>query len=190
MVEWQTHRSQKAAQQCVRVQVPLSAPILIYFSFRIIYIMNFEILQDLTIRVEDFNLVAGRDDFLSKLRELTLEPDSGMNHELDSLQALSQQRPVQCQILTAYRQEAIVGWALLSRESSDFWFTRSDGYQSEWGALFEVYVDPTHRRQRIGSELIKTAKSLVGNDTLCIALHDSCSSGFYNKFMEWPTKIL
>ena len=145
---------------------------------------------NLTIRVEDYNIVAERPDFLSKLRALTLYNTSGMNHELDSFEKIRQERPVNVQILTAFRDELMVGWALLSREQSDFPFNVEDGYNPIDGSLFEVYVDPSHRQQGIATELFKAAKRQVNGQRLCVCPHDEPSIKFYQNFLDCNNKHL
>jgi hypothetical protein len=73
----------------------------------------------LKIEIADFSDVAKNPALLKKLRELTLHPYSGMNHELDHLERDVKERDVKCQIITAYRSSflrphVLVGWALLS----------------------------------------------------------------------------
>lgn len=145
---------------------------------------------NLTIRVEDYNSVAERPDFLSKLRELTLYRSSGMNHELDNWEKIRKERPVVAQILTAYRNEEMVGWALLSREQSDFPFTVEDAFNPIEGSLFEVYVHPEHRQQGIAKELFKTARRQVNNQKLCVCPHDFTSIKFYENFKDCDLKHL
>ena len=145
---------------------------------------------NLTIRVEDYNSVAERPDFLKQLRALTLYPSSGMNHELDNFEEVRKIRPVNVHILTAFRGELMVGWALLSREQSDFPFTVEDGYNPIEGSLFEVYVHPDHRQQGIAKELFKTAKRQVNNQRLCVCPHDFTSTRFYQNFADCDLKHL
>jgi hypothetical protein len=109
---------------------------------------NLRNLLTLTIRQVDFTLVAKQPELVSKLRELTLGPRSGMNNELDwMLPAVEEGRSINCQILLAYRSKDLVGWALLSKEDTDFYFSGTgNSYQSIDGWLFEVFVSPDHRR--------------------------------------------
>jgi GNAT superfamily N-acetyltransferase len=140
-------------------------------------------LLSLTVRVEDFNLVAQKPDLLKKLRSLTLHCNSGMNHELNQMLRIINTRPVQCKIIMAFSDRQMVGWALLSREKSDFCFTRSySGFDPKQGALFQVYVDPKHRRKGIASHLLKVARKRTGATPLCVCPHDYSSDSFYEKF--------
>src|SRR5208283_3590077 len=104
--------------------------------------MNLKNLLTLTIRVQDFNLVAEKPDFIKKIRKLTINPHSGMNSELDNFEKLAKYRNVNVKVLTAFRSKELVAWALLSKEPSTFWFTNVDGFEPHWGQLFQVYVHP------------------------------------------------
>ncbi len=153
--------------------------------------MNLKNFLTLTIQNLDFNLVAERPDLVEKLRELTLEPRSGLNHELNWMLKAAPNRKINCQILLAYRFDKLLGWALLSKEDTDFCFTRSyEGFNSEDGWLFQVYIDPAHRRQGIASELYKRALKITQNDTVCICPWDEQSAGFYSAFPDQKNKWL
>lgn len=153
--------------------------------------MNLRNLLTLTIRTVDFNLAARQTDLLPKLRKLTLGPYSGLNHELDRMLEDVKERSVDCQLFLAYRFRTLVGWGLLSKETTDFRFSRSlDGFKSEYGRMFQVFVDPSYRRQGIGSELFKKAKQLVGNEIICVCPWDERSVEFYNQFYNTDTKWL
>jgi GNAT superfamily N-acetyltransferase len=138
----------------------------------------------LTVRVRDFNLVAKSPGLIKKLRRLTLNPYSGMNNELTVLLDRIKTRPVEAKVILGYLNSELVAWALLSKEQSDFWFiNHSDGYVPSYGTLFEVYVDPNHRRKGIGSILLKAAKRKIGAaNTLCICPWDIRSEAFFNNF--------
>lgn len=152
--------------------------------------MNLKNLLTLTIRVEDYNLVARKPELLQKLRELTIRPTSGMNHELNAFAKISRIRPVQCKILMAYRSRQLVGWAILSKEDSSFYFPFSArNFKANDGSLFEVYVHPSYRRQGIASELLKKAKKYA-TDGLCVAPHDVASHGLYDKLERYHNKRL
>lgn len=136
------------------------------------------------IRTLDFNKVAQDEKLISVLRSLTLHSYSGMNHELNNLiKRVKSSEIVDVQVLAAYHKDIIVGWALLSREPSNFSFTHVwDGYRPSLGALFEVYVDPLYRRKGIGSRLVKAAKRKVGTSRLCFCPWDNQSTDFYKNF--------
>lgn len=151
--------------------------------------MNLKNLFTLTIRTEDYNLVADRPGFLRELRELSFGPGAGMCHELDNFEKIRQERKVNAEIITAYRSGELVGWALLSKEKSSFCFERNyDGYSPEYGYLFEVFVDWGHRRQGIGSALLKAAQKRVGKEALCVCPHDNTSTNFFQKFSNINNK--
>jgi GNAT superfamily N-acetyltransferase len=144
----------------------------------------------LTILVEDYNVVADRVDFMKELRRLTISYYSGLNTELNRFEVIRKERPVKCDILSAYRSDELVGWAILSKETSDFRFRRGIGYEPNQGYLFEVFVDHAYRRQGIGSELLRVARQKAGNEALCICPHDFISEGFYEKCKNTPIKLL
>lgn len=152
--------------------------------------MNVSNFSGLTVRVEDYNMVAERPDFLAQLRFLTIDPWSGMNCELTRFEEIRRERRVQAEIITAYQGELLVGWAFVSAELSDFCFHRCEGFDPQHGLLFEVFVHPNHRRQGIASELIKAAKHRAGDRSLCVCPHDDSSTGFYNRFYHFNNKWL
>ncbi len=140
--------------------------------------------QGLTIRCADFNMVVKKPDFLKKLRKLTLNPFSGMNYEISSLENLSKVRPVKCHVLLAYSDSELVGWALLSRETSTFSFAHKS-FRSGDGVLFEIFIDPAHRRKGIGTKLMQVARKKSSGDKLHIAPWDFGSARFYEKFTNY-----
>ena len=153
--------------------------------------MNLKNLLTLTIRRQSFNLVARQPELLKQLRKLTLYPDSGLNQELDHLTQLAQQRSVQAQVLLAYRQTQLVGWALVSKEKSDFNFYNTDqAYDPSYGILVEMFVAPNYRRQGVGTTLMKVAKSQAKSERLCVAPWDDGSTAFFINFSHYRTKWL
>jgi ribosomal protein S18 acetylase RimI-like enzyme len=153
--------------------------------------MNFKNWLTLTIRVEDFNEVVKRPEFIKKLRKLTLHSGSGMNYELDHLTEACNTRRVQCKVLSAYRKGMLVGWALLSREPTDYYFQNSPkGFDSTYGTLFEVYVHHEHRRQGIASELLRVAKRKANSSRLCVCPWNVSSTNFYDKFRHFGYRIM
>ncbi len=145
--------------------------------------MNLKNLLTLTIRVKDFNLVRQDAALVKKLRKLTLSPFSGMNYCLNGLERTAKIRPVDCKIFMAYRSQELVGWALLSKEPTDFCFVGSiDGFNPGQGALFQVFIHPSHRRQGIATELLKVAKKKANGSRLCVSPWDTGSESFYNHF--------
>jgi len=142
--------------------------------------MNLTNLLTLTVRVQDFNLVAHKPNLLSKLRKLTLHPKSGLNRELNRMLKDVEVRPVNCKIITAHRFRKIVGWAILSKESTDFCFAHtSQGFNASDGLLFQVFVDPAHRRQGIATEIYKKAQKLANSELLHVCPWDDRSTNFY-----------
>jgi ribosomal protein S18 acetylase RimI-like enzyme len=153
--------------------------------------MSLRNLLTLTVRTLDFNLIARQPVLLEKLRKLTLSPYSGLNCELDRMLQDVTLRPVECQVLLAYRFRTLVGWGILSKETTNFRFSHSkNGFKAEEGKMFQVFVDPAYRRQGIATELFKEAQKMVGNETLCICPWDERSEGFYNQFPNVNTKRL
>lgn len=153
--------------------------------------MNLKNLLTLTIRTVDFNLVARQPVLLEKLRKLTLSPYSGLNHELNRMLEDVKERSVDCQLLLAYRFRTLVGWGILSKETTKFRFSRSQvGFQSEHGKMFQVFIDPAYRRQGIATELFKKAQQMAGEDILHVCPWDERSEGFYSNFPNAKTKWL
>lgn len=148
-------------------------------------------LTGLTVRVSDFNLVAQRPAVIKKLRTLTLNSTSGLNNEIDNLLNLVKRRPVDCKIIRAYLDSKLVGWAILSRENSDFNFPNTDnGFSSDQGVLFEVYVHPEYRRKGVGTKIIETAKKKSGKQPICLCPWNSTSRAFFNNFKKYNPKEL
>jgi len=153
--------------------------------------MNLKNLLTLTVRAVDFNLVAHQPELLAELRKLTLSPYSGMNHELNRMLADAETRKVNCTVLLAYRFRKLVGWAILSKETTQFNFSRSyEGFNAENGMMFQVFVDPSYRRQGIASEIYKKAQQMVNNELLHVCPWDERSSNFYTKSTTVSTKWL
>lgn len=150
--------------------------------------MNLKNFFTLTIRVQDFNIVRTKPELMKQLRKLILTPRSGMNYCLDGLEKISQHRPADCKILTAYRSQELVGWALLSKEETDFVFLNTcTGFDPSQGTLFQVFIHPDYRRQGIATELLKVARRKA-NSRLCICPWDTTSEGFYNGFRSFRFK--
>lgn len=153
--------------------------------------MNLKNWLTLTIRTLDFNLVAKQEDLVAKLRELTLAPHSGLNYELNRMLKDAQTREVNCKVLLAYRFKELIGWAILSKESTDFFFRDSGGgFDGTDGWMFQVFVDPSHRRDGVGSEIYKTALKTVGSDVIHISPWNDTSYKFYATFPSINTKHL
>jgi GNAT superfamily N-acetyltransferase len=112
----------------------------------------------ITIRTLDFNKVAKQPSLLAKPRKLTLHPPSGLNYEMDTLLDIMEDRPVKAKAILAYSNITLIGWALLSKEPSDFWFPNSwNPFTPRDGWLFEVFVSAKHRRKGIGSKIFSRA---------------------------------
>jgi GNAT superfamily N-acetyltransferase len=145
----------------------------------------------INIRAIKFNDVVKRPSLLKRLRELTLEPYSGMNYELTRMTRDAKTRTVNAKVLLAYSGAKLVAWALLSNEETDFdFFNTWNGFSPSNGTLFEVYVHPDYRRQGIGSELMKSAKRRVKSKPLNICRHDFRSRQFYEGFERYGLKDL
>jgi GNAT superfamily N-acetyltransferase len=163
--------------------------------------MNFKKFLTLTIRATDFNLVAQRPELLEKLRKLTIHSGSGLNYEMNRMLKDVQTRPVRCKVILAYQSHKVwapkelVGWAIVSNEDTKFYFfgtlaTKGSYFKKEDGWLFQVYVDPKHRRQGIASAILKKARKIVKKEVLCVCPWDYRSTAFYEKQPEDLTKWL
>jgi GNAT superfamily N-acetyltransferase len=145
----------------------------------------------LTVRSLDANMLPVRPPLVQQLRKLTLHARSGLNRELDQLFELMQKRPVKAEVLLAYHQGKLVGWALLSREHSSMSFpTTWEHFYPSDGTLFEIYVDPAFRRKGIGTKLIQVARRKSKPYRLCIAPWDYQSRSFYGNFQSYGNKVL
>jgi ribosomal protein S18 acetylase RimI-like enzyme len=153
--------------------------------------MNLKNWLTLTIRTVDFNLVAKQPDLVARLRELTLAPHSGLNYELTRMLKDAQEREVKCKIILAYRFRQVVGWAICSKEDSSFCFTvGKETFKSTDGYMFQVYVEPKHRRGGIASEMYKEAVKIAGDEALNISAWDNGSHHFYSSFPDINRKNL
>jgi GNAT superfamily N-acetyltransferase len=153
--------------------------------------MNLKNLLTLTVRTADFNLVARQPELLAELRKLTLSPYSGLNHELNRMLEDVKTRSVNCQVILAYRFRKLVGWGILSKETTHFSFSRSyEGFKSENGMMFQVFVDPSYRRQGIASEIYNKAQQLANNELLHVCPWDVRSISFYTSRTKTTTKWL
>lgn len=142
--------------------------------------MNLKKFLTLTIYVEDYKMVATRPELIKKLRTLTISRYSGMNYELNNFEKINSFRKVNCKILTAYNLNKLVGWALLSKEPSNFTFQRSfNGFEANDGAMFQVYVDYPYRKQGIANELLKVA--MRKEPKLYVCPHDDLSHALFKK---------
>ena len=128
------------------------------------------------------NVVIKTPDLLKQLRELTLNNYSGMNGELDAYENTIRFRKIKARALIASLEKRIVGWATLSKEPSNFSFKNTNTcFNSDMGYLFEVFVDPAHRRKGIGTSLLNRAKLLTFGRSLCVCPHDERSNAFFDK---------
>lgn len=151
---------------------------LTFFIPTIYYMKTF---LPLNISVLSLSEIADNNDLISKIRDLTLNPYSGMNWELDNLLPQTKYRDVNCKAILCYFESQMIGWALLSQEPSDFGFYNSDGFDPKRdGALFEVYVRPDYRRFGVGTKLLEKAREIADGINLCICPHDYKSTAFYN----------
>jgi GNAT superfamily N-acetyltransferase len=153
--------------------------------------MNLTNLFMLKIRTEDFNSVADKPELLKRLRKLTLHPGSGMNHEINNMVQEAKIRTVDAKVLMAFKKRELVGWALLSKEPTDYTFRNSwSGFQPGQGVLLQVFVNPSFRRQGIGSALVKASRKKAGPSRLCICPWDYQSEEFYKNFEHYKhTKL-
>ena len=148
--------------------------------------MNLTKLFTLRIHTEKFDDVAKKPELINRLRSLTLHPGSGMNYELNHMLQSAKTRSVNAKCLLAYYNRELVGWALLSREQSNFIFTHSwSGYNPNQGTLLQVFVNPDLRRKGIGSALVKAARKKAGPSQLCVCPWDNRSKKFYQNFEHY-----
>lgn len=148
--------------------------------------MNLKNFFTLTIRVEDYNLVADRPGFLDQLKKMSFGPGAGLCYELECFEEIRQERKVEAEIITAYSSKELAGWALLSKEFSSFPFCGGKGFDPVQGYLFELFVTPSHRRSGIGTAMMKAAKKRIGSARLCVCPHDQKSTEFFMKNYQIP----
>jgi len=142
-------------------------------------------------KIVDFNKIANHPEMIRKLRGLTLHSHSGMNCELNNLMKLSKARKVNSEIFLAFVKTQLVGWALYSNESSKVVFTSyddGDQFNSGYGSLFQIFIDPKFRKMGIGTELVKIAAKKSNNRKICICPWDNLSTKFFSKFNNLKMK--
>jgi GNAT superfamily N-acetyltransferase len=135
------------------------------------------------IYLRNFDTIKEKKILIDQLRTLTLHPNSGMNKELDNLSRISKCRKTNAKIVLASYKREIIGWALISKEKSDFSFSLKyyDGYSPEYGTLVEIFVDPRFRKLGIGTKIIEFAKTKI-NDKICFCSWDKLSKSFFDNF--------
>lgn len=144
--------------------------------------MKVKNLPPLTIRATSLNIVARNKSLLSKLREMTLNPNSGMNYELNHLLPLSEKTDVKVNILLGHINDELIAWSLLSSEDTDFYFFRTKKtFSSKDGVMFQIFVKEKYRKMGVGRQMLKFAKYKTKGQTLCICPWDSVSDSFYNR---------
>jgi len=146
------------------------------------------------IEVIDMNRVLANPKLLSQIKKLTLKPcydgfASGMNVELIMFERLALERRVNASAIVAYLGSEMIGWALCTREASDFVFNTNQSFVGQ-GILFEVYVDPSYRQMGIGSALFRKASETFSDEKLFVCPWDTVSDSFYSKHKNLPHEII
>lgn len=145
--------------------------------------------KDLIIRVKNFNEIANDLILLKSLKRLTLNYFSGMSHELRSFEKISKIREVKAKIILSYIKNELVGWALMSKEPSDYFFKKlPQGFDPSYGVLFEIFISYFYRRQGIGTEMLKVARRKADPYKLYFVPWNNISDKFYNKFKRYNYK--
>lgn len=141
-----------------------------------------------TILTQSFNEVFLNKKLMLLLRGLTLTEDSGLNHELSSLEKISLNREAKAKIFIARTGSQIIGWAILSREYSRFPFPNGTNFfKPEYGSLFELFVSPQYRRQGVGTALFKEARKNAGPYQIGVCPWDKKSQLFFKKLNKYKT---
>ena len=123
-----------------------------------------------------------------QLRKLTLDHWSGMNYELNYLERTNEIRSIDAKAILALVDDKIAGWALLSNEDGANCVYESNhlgigltSYKAFQGSLFEIYIDRSHRKQGVGTAILKKAKRLTPRKKLVVVPWDTASRKFYTK---------
>jgi GNAT superfamily N-acetyltransferase len=147
--------------------------------------------NSLLIEKIDFNEALRDLKLIKRLRNLTLCNGSGMNCEISNLSKIALQRRVDACALLAFLDKKLVGWALLSKENSNFYFMPTpfkhhetkligfvDGnFNGDSGILFQVFVAKNYRGKGIGTALFSRAKK--SKEKLFISPWDENSTNFF-----------
>jgi len=147
-------------------------------------------LYSLNVKMISYAEASKDQSLIPQLRKLTLYPRSGMNYELNRFEVISEYREINASIILSYYQQKLVGWALYSKEPTDFLFPKHDEYSPNGSVLFEVFVCPEYRKMGIGSEMIKIAKKKAFPEKLSVSAWDNKSIKFYNRFDKWELNKL
>jgi len=141
------------------------------------------------LQVKNLNDYINDKDFISNLRALTLNKDSGSNKELTALQKMKDENGViDAKAIIAHTPEGMIGWALFSRESSKCCFSYK--FHSDQGVLIHIYVKPEARRSGAASAILKKARRLAGNKVLCVIPWSEEATKFYRKNSDLKLKSL
>jgi len=138
-------------------------------------------------------------ELMLSLRKLTLDQYSGLNKEMNNLECfLRMGRKTDAKVLLAYKDDHLVGWALMSREESawHYDFINRNGlhcqkkFNAGNGILFEVFVHPDYRRQGVASRIMKKAKLVANGTRLCVIPWNDVSLDFYKNFKTMGVKSI
>ena len=127
---------------------------------------------------------------LNRLRELTLENNSGMNLLLDLFEGLNINE-VKADFYLSMWEGFIVGWSVATKEITYFFSHHSHKkYDPSYGYQFNVFISPSYRGFGLASKLLETARdNLPENEKLVVFPYDKISYKFYNKYLKDPKVI-
>lgn len=123
---------------------------------------------------------------IKSFRRLTLYQFSGMNCELDDLLDLAKNKKINAKMVMAHINNVMVGWALMSREPSNFRFTKGlyDKNVAKKYTLVEIFINPKYRRKGIGTAILQRAlklTSITKHQPFAVAPHDDPSENLFKK---------
>lgn len=138
-------------------------------------------LAKITIKAFTMDYVMSNPELDRIVRSFNLGGHAGMMTLYRSFHETRKTRSVDAMALVAYLGDSPVGWALYSKEPTNLSHTL---FNPEDGVLFYIFIAKPYRRLGAGSKLIKAARDLADEETLCVCPWDERSSDFYFKNRE------
>jgi hypothetical protein len=111
------------------------------------------------------------DNRLEKLRNLTANSDSGMNHVLTELRhRRKHQIDINAFIIILYEKKEAIGWALISKEHTSFFKSSFSKNNYKWhpimGYWMQIFVDRNHRHKGVATKIVEKCNKHIQSKIL------------------------